>query len=140
MKTLRTLAVVISFSFVLIACSKELQKGEYRGTFSGNHPEGPYTTTYDFTITQSKKTELKLMEKKSGTTSTLTKHPNDSISGMIGFAGQIYNPDKNENSSFNAIKVEGTYNSNTITGRFFTTFLYDSTEYESTGEFVIRPL
>ena len=140
MKTLRTLAVVISFSFVLIACSKELQKGEYRGTFSGNHPEGPYTTTYDFTITQSKKTELKLMEKKSGTTSTLTKHPNDSISGMIGFAGQIYNPGKDGNSSFHAIKVEGTYSSNTITGRFFTTFLYEDNELEATGDFVIKPM
>ena len=141
MKTLFPYILLICFLFGIVACQKEPKKGEYKGTFTGDYPDGShYTTVYCFRVTQSNKKELRLEEKQSGTISTLKKHSNDSISGMIGFAGKIYNPDKDGTASFQAIKIEGTYNSNTISGIFHTTFTDGHKQYNSTGGFSIIPL
>jgi len=142
MKTLVAYIFIICLSIGFIACQKEPQKGDYKGTFTGDYPDGShYMTTYDFTITHSNKKELRLEEKQSGTTSILKKYSNDSISGMIGFAGKIYNPDKKENVTFMTIKIEGKYKSNTISGVFSTTFTNedDNKQYNSTGDFSIVP-
>ena len=140
MKTLFACLVVIGFSIGVISCQKEPQKGDYKGTFTGNYPDGSsYTSVYYFVVTHSDKKELRLEEKQSKTTSILKKHPNDSISGMIGFVGKIYNPNKGENATFQAVKIEGRYKSNTITGVFYTTFSNDGRQYDSSGEFIIIP-
>ena len=140
MKALFSYLLLICFLFSFSACQKEPRKGEYKGTFTGNYPDGyHYTTVYYFIVTQSNKQELRLEEKRSGTISALKKHPNDSISGMIGFAGKIYNPDKDGTASFQAVKINGTYKSNTISGTFHTTFTDGNKQYDSTGDFSIIP-
>jgi hypothetical protein len=133
--------ICVLFSILCFAsCQKEPAKGDYRGTFTGDFAvDSMYTTVYYFEITRSTKKELWIKEKQSQTTSKLTKHSNDSISGMIGFAGEIYDPDNKERAIFSLILIAGNYNSNNIKGTFSTTLSKGEQQYNSTGTFILEP-
>lgn len=122
------------------SCQKEPAKGDYRGTFTGDFAlDSLYTTVYYFEVTRSTKKELWLKEKQSQTTSKLTKHANDSLSGLIGFAGKIYNPDNEEGGRFTSIKIEGNYNSDVVKGTFSIALTNGEQRYNSTGTFILEP-
>lgn len=126
--------------FCFVSCKKEPAKGVYRGVFTGDFAVGSmYTTVYYFEITRSTKKELWIKEKQSQTISKLKKHSNDSISGMLGFAGEIYNPEAEEGTIFYIIKIAGNYNSNIIKGTFSTTLAKGEQQYNSTGTFILEP-
>ena len=124
-----------------VSCKKEPSKGEYKGTFVGDFmADSLYTTVYYFEVTRSTKKELWLKEMQTQLTSKLHKYSNDSISGMIGFAGKIYDPQGKEKGSFAVIKIDGRYNSDIISGKFSTTLAKGEQIYHSTGKFTIEPL
>ena len=135
------LVVCCLFSILCFtSCKKEPSKGDYRGTFTGDFGmDSLYTTVYDFEVTRSTKKELWLKEKQSQVTSKLKKHDNDSIWGMLGFAGKIYNQAYVEFGTFQTIKVEGNYNSNVIRGTFSLTLVKEEQRYNSTGTFILEP-
>ena len=131
----------VSLLLCFVSCKKEPSKGEYKGTFTGDFSvDTLYTTFYYFEVTRSTKKELWLKEQQSQTTSKLKKHSNDSISGMIGFAGEIYDLEGKERGIFSVIKIAGRHNSDIITGTFSTTLSKGEQQYNSTGKFIIEPL
>lgn len=135
------LIVCFIFSFfVFFSCKKEPSKGDYRGTFTGNFAvDSTYSTVYYFEVTRSTQKEMWLKEKQSQTISKLKKNANNSISGMIGFVGEIYDPEGKEKVRFNGIKIDGTYNSDIITGTFSIMLSKDNQDYKSTGTFILEP-
>lgn len=134
------LIVCVLFSiFCFVSCHKEPSKGEYRGTFTGDFAlASTYTTVYYFEVTRSTKKELWLKEKQTQTISKLKKDA-DNITGMIGFAGEIYNPEEKERTIFSGIKIEGNCKSDVVTGTFSITLSKDEQRYNSTGIFVLEP-
>ncbi len=133
--------VCVIFSILCFtSCKKEPAKGDYKGTFTGDFAiDSMYKTVYYFEITRSTPKELWIKEKQSQTTSKLKKHSNDSISGLIGFAGKIYDPANEERAIFSGIKIAGNYNANIIKGIFSTTLAKGEQEYNSTGIFILEP-
>ena len=133
------LIVFICFSTSFVSCKKEPkkpEKGAYAGTFDGIYTTGSinvrYSTYYFFEIIHSTKKELKLKEEQSQLISTLKKHENDSISGIIAFGNNF--------GSFSEIFIEGKYDEKTIIGTFSGTIIYVDASFLSEGSFTISPL
>jgi hypothetical protein len=138
---LRTFSIcLILLALCVVSCEKDFPKGDYRGTFTGDFAaDSLYTTVYDFEVTRSTKKELWLKEKQSQVTSKLKKHADNSISGMIGFAGKMYNSNHVEFGNFQFIKVEGNYHSGVVEGTFSLTLAKGEQQYHSKGTFILEP-
>jgi hypothetical protein len=141
----RIITAVFCMAFIFHACQKEPPKGRYKGIFEGgiisDTLEMTYTTEYSFKITHSSKTEIRIQEVQSTTTSTLKKYGDNQIRGKIGIAS-VYRPDADNGTAImNTIDVDGRYLTDgkeaTIRGTYSSTVYTHAGSFPSQGEFIL---